>query len=142
MHDMEKQVWQRVRGQQETGAEAALKTQLQTAGELAEAYGYLLKNAGSRSRDLLRLLLEGEQTNMDCLKGIARLQRQTVSEKILPQSREPARKLLELCYHRSRRAAVDFLAQSAGGEFGEVYRAMADREGKHCVWLAQLLGMQ
>jgi hypothetical protein len=80
--------------------------------------------------------------NMDCLKGIARLQRQTVSEKILPQSREPARKLLELCYHRSRRAAVDFLAQSAGGEFGEVYRAMADREGKHCVWLAQLLGMQ
>ena len=140
MHDMEQRVWQRVRGTKEPDAGPEEKQLLLEAMEMAAVYGALLKNASEQSRELLLRLQEGERANIACLKGIARLRRQELPGKILPPGREPPQKMLERCYHRSRRAMLAFLAQSAVGEFGEVYRAMADREGRHCAWLAQLLG--
>ena len=138
---MEKRVWQRVLGAQEAAPEPEQKQLLLDAMEMAAAYGYLLKNTGEKTRALLRQLLEGEEANIACLKGIARLRRQELQGKVLPPPKEPARKILEKCYHRSRRASIAFMAQSVGGEFGEVYRSMANREGQHCLWLAQLMGM-
>lgn len=140
MNDKEQQVWQRVRGTKgpDTGPEQ--KQMLLDAMEMAAVYGYLLKNASDQSRELLLRLQEGERANIACLKGIARLRRQELPGKILPPDREPPQKMLERCYHRSRRAMLGFLAQSAVDEFGEVYRAMADREERHCAWLAQLMG--
>lgn len=141
MKDMEQRVWQRVRGTVERDTGPEQKQLLLEAMEMASVYGHLLKQASEQSRELLRQLQEGERANIACLKGIARLRRQELQGKPLPPVREPANKLLEKCYHRSRRAAMAFLAQSAGGEFGEVYRVMADRERSHCAWIAQLMGM-
>ena len=140
MKDMEARVWQRVRENREA-AVTSEQSQLPEAMEMAAVYGHLLKTAGEKSRELLRQLQAGEQANIACLKGIARLRRQELRGKVVTAPKEPPRKLLELCYHRSRRAAVNYMVQSTDGEFGAVYRAMADREERHCAILAQLMGI-
>ena len=64
MNDMERRVWQRVRGTAEPDTGPEQKQQLLDAMEMAAVYGYLLKNTSDQSRELLRQLREGERANI------------------------------------------------------------------------------
>ena len=139
---VEAQVWQRVMAKP-NGERLSedLKPLILSARELAAAYRQLAKTSSGRQRELLRKLHEREMANIACLKGIHMLSGGgAVKTNPLPAPNESAAKLLEKCYYRSCRALTEYTARSAGGEFGEVYRHMADRQREQCALVAELLG--
>ena len=129
MEDMEARVWQRVLGQQESPAED-LKPLILAAQEAAAVY----EGLG------LRQLLEEAQRILACLRGISALQGRRMVLKPMQVPKEPKQKALEKCYYRSRKAMLEYTARSAGPEFGEVFRALAEREKEQCLRIVQLLG--
>ena len=136
---MEQRVWQRVTEQTPAVVQDA-KPLLLAAREQAAVYDRLAKQMSGRNRSVLRKLQEKEGENIACLKGICALQGIPVKGNAMVTPREPARKALEKCFHRTRRAQTEYMARSIGGEFGEVYRALADRSREQCVLLAELMG--
>jgi len=136
----EQQVWQRVFSPAEQPG-SDLRSLRMGAMELAAAYRYLQGILPGKQRETVRQLQEGELANSAALKGVMQLSGQ--GEEILKiwnPSREPGGKLLERCYFKTRRAMVEYMGRSAEPEFGVVFRALADREGRHCLELVQLLG--
>ena len=101
------------------------------------AYSHLAKTGGEKIKGLLK----GETEILNILKGLSRLQGRPVRLKPQPAPKESTARLLEKCFHRSVRARREFLARSAGGEFGEVFRILADRAGEQCGRIAEVLGM-
>lgn len=140
MDDMETRVWQRVLGQPAEPQGEDVKPLLLAAQELAAVYGRLSRVMTGQNREMLRKLQEGEQENIACLKGISALQNRAVKLNAMQVPPEPAAKALEKCYHRTRRAMGEYMARSTGAEFGEVYRALADRARENCVLVAKVLG--
>lgn len=135
------QVWQRVFAQPLQPGREDLGPMLQEAMELAGAYRYLTGSLTGRSREQAQRLYEGEMEVIACLKGIGILSgRPEEVLKLWQPTKGPGKKLLEKCYHRSRRCMTEYMARSAEGEFGVVFRALADREGEHCAIIAGLLG--
>lgn len=139
--DAEQQVWQRVFARPGEEVRADQRGLLLAAMELAASYRYLAGVLTGKAREQAKQLYEGEKENLLCLKGIGILSgRKEEVLKIWNPPKEPAAKLLEKCYHRTRRCAMEYTARSAEVEFGIVFQKMADREGQHCVILAELLG--
>ncbi len=140
-HTGEGQIWQRVFSQPDPPQGLQLQELLLTSMELASAYRQLASTLTGRDRELAKQLWETEGANAACLKGIAQLsgQREEVL-KVWPGSREPVRKTLEQCYHRSRRCLIEYTARFAQGEFGVVFQHLAQREGENCEKIARLLG--
>ena len=137
----EQQVWQRVRASREEGTKNDLRQLQREAMELAAVYRLLASRMAGRQQELLTKLYQGERENGAALGGIAVLSRQGgESLKLWQPEKEEARRLLERCYHRTRRCMTEYLARSADGEFGVVYERMAKRAGEHCLMLARLLG--
>ncbi len=142
MDDLEERVWQRIAapGPCRQGAEDLIQLQHE-ALEMSEIYGRLRKNARGRSAQLLQRLQEGEQANAACLRGIGRI---LGSDPGKPGTGFPGQELprraLEKCYHRTRRARLEYTARSAEPEFGPVFHNLAEREAAHAVLLAELLG--
>ena len=141
--NVEQQVWQRVFAKPGEPVRGDLRGLLLAAMELAGAYRYLAGVLTGKARERVKQLYEGESANIACLKGIGILSgRGEEVLKIWNPSKEPAGKLLEKCYHRTRRCMVDYMARSAEAEFGVVFQKMGEREGRHCAFLAELLGMK
>ena len=139
--NMEAQVWQRVQaGKQEVPA-SGLRQMQREAMELAELYRGLASRTSGRQQELSRQLYRGEKSNALMLAGIGMLSGQREENvKLWQPGKEHSGKLLERCYHRTRRCMVEYLSRSADGEYGAVFRSMADREGEHCAMIAELLG--
>lgn len=138
----EQQVWQRVFARQEEVMENDLRGLLMGAMEQAAAYRYLAGVLTGKKAERAKRLYESQQAAVACLKGLVMLSgRPGAMPKGAGPSKEPAGKLLEKCYHRSRRAMAEYLSRSAEPEFGQVFRALADREGVRCVLIAEVLGM-
>ena len=109
--------------------------------ELAAIYRGLLPRMTGWQRELTVKLHQGERANAAALTGIGILSRQDGEQlKLWQPGNEDPKKLLQRCYHRSRRCMTEYLARSADGEFGVVFDAMAKREGAHCVLIAEILG--
>lgn len=142
MEELEQRVWQRVLAQQGPEMERMdLRPMMLEALETAETYRRLMAKAAGREKEILRRLYEGEMANISCLKGMSALSGTPVEKlKPLPGSKEPGRKGLERCYHRSRRALTEYTARSAESEFGVVFHRMAERERDLCGMVAELLG--
>ena len=139
--NIEQQVWQRVRGANEPSPGNDLRQMQREAMELAAAYRALVAQFTGRQQEQTRQLYLGEKSNAQMLSGIAMLSRQQGEAlKLWQPGKEPAGKLLERCYHRTRRCMTEYLARSADAEYGAVFRIMADREGEHCARIAELLG--
>lgn len=137
----EQQVWERVFAQKEEPARQELRQLRMAAAELASAYRYLTGIMTGKERTRAAALYQEQLETAACLKGIGILSGQGEEVlKLWKPSKEPARKMLEKCYHRSRRCMVEYMARSAEGEFGTVFRHLADREGAHCTILAGMLG--
>lgn len=139
---MEERVWQRVMGRPgEAQGSDDLRPLLQTALELAAVYRRLHRDAAGKNRELLIRLHEGEMANAACMKGMMLLRgSQPGKGNVLPSAGEPWARALEKCYHRTRRQLVEYTARSAGAEFGEVFRHMADREQELGALVVELLG--
>ena len=138
---LEAQVWQRVRASAEEPPRNDLRQMQREAMELAAAYRTLVAQFTGRQQEQARRLYLGEKANAQALAGIGILSRQEgEAVKLWQPGKEPARKVLERCYHRTRRCMTEYLSRSADGEYGAVFRNMADREGEHCAVIAELLG--
>ena len=134
-------VWQRVLSNREEGPRSDLQQLQREAMELAGAYRALAGRTTGSAQELLRKLHQGEQENAAALAGVLMLSRQHGEHlKLWQPGKEDPRKLLERCYHRSRRCAVEYMARSADSEFGCVFEQLAKREQTHCCLIAQVLG--
>ena len=139
--NMEQRVWQRVRAAGEEAPRSDLRQLQREAMELAAVYRGLMPQLAGRQQEQARQLYLGEKANAQKLAGIGVLSRNPgEAVKLWQPGKEAPGKVLERCYHRTRRCMVEYLARSADGEFGCVFRAMADREGEHCAVIAELLG--
>lgn len=137
----EQEVWQRVFAPPRNSAGEDLRRLQLEAMELAAAYRHLSGTMAGRSREKVRGLYRGAKDNVACLQGLGRLSGAGSGKtKTMPVPNMAAEKLLELCYHKTRRTMTEYTARSMEPEFGEVFRKMAQREGEHCVVLAELLG--
>ena len=137
----EGQVWQRVRSAAEEAPRNDLRQLQREAMELAAVYRGLVAQLAGRQQEHARRLYLGEKANAHTLAGIGRLSRQQGEAlKLWQPGKEQPGKLLERCYHRTRRCMTEYMARSAEGEFGSVFQSMAEREREHCAMIAELLG--
>ena len=137
----EQQVWQRVRSAAQEPPRNDLRQLQREAMELAASYRGLVSQLTGRQQEQARRLYLGEKANGQTLAGIGALSRQQGEAlKLWQPGKEPARKVLEKSYHRTRRCMTEYLARSADGEFGVVFQKLADREGEHCGLIVELLG--
>ena len=139
--DMTQQVWQRVLASREEGTKQDLRQLQREAMELASVYRAVSSRMTGKQQELAKRLYAGERANGAALAGIGVLSRQSGEQlKLWQPGKEETQKLLERCYHRTRRCMTEYLARSADGEFGVVFEKLAKQEGEHCAILAQLLG--
>ena len=126
----EQQVWQRVRASREESPKNDLRQLQREAMELAAVYRGLSRLFSGTAREQLLRLHMGEKSNGAALAGIGILSRQGgESLKLWQPGKEEPKRLLERCYHRTRRCMTEYLARSAEGEFGVVFEKLARREG-------------
>ena len=139
--NVEQQVWRRVQSCRETLPQNDLRQLQREAMELATVYRGLSGQLAGRQRERIMKLYLGEKSNGAALAGIGRLLRQGEEAlKVWQPGREDPIRILERCYHRTRRCMTEYAARSAEGEFGVVFEKLARREGDHCALLAELLG--
>ena len=137
----EQQVWQRVRANRETPSWNDLRQLQRETMELAAVYQAAASRLSGRPQALAKQLYAGEKANAAALAGIGKLSRMEGEHiKLWQPGKEEIFKMLEKCYHRSRRCMTEYLARSADGEFGVVFEKLAKREGEHCEILAELIG--
>lgn len=137
----EQQIWQRVRANREESVKYDLRQLRREAMELAAVYRGLLSRLTGRQREQAARLHQGEQANAAALAGIGILSHQNREQlKIWQLGKEEPQKLLERCYHRTRRCMMEYMARSAESEFGVVFEKLAKREGEQCSIIAELLG--
>ena len=139
VNEMEQQVWQRVMGPKQA-ENRELKQLAMEAQEAVGEYRHLLRSRVESQRELGRQLMNAEQENLSCLKGLHYLQ--TGSAMKLPMTNGGSCDVKKMVrrYHVSRRTLAEYMARSAEAEWGCVYQAMAKRQEKQCDRLAQLLG--
>lgn len=139
----QQQVWQRVFARPVEAQGDDLRKLLMAAMEQAAGYRSLMGVLTGRSKERAKGLYEGQLSTISCLKGIGVLSGKGEEVlKIWDPAREPVKKLLEKSYHRSRRAMIEYTSRSADTEFGVVFQRLAEREGKQCTLIAELLGMK
>lgn len=137
----EQAVWQRVFARQEEAQGTQLRDLQRTAQELASGYRTLAGTLTGRGKELARELYEGESRIFASLRGLGILS--GGGEEVLKTwnpARESPRKLLEKCYHRTRRCQIEYMARSAEGEWGVVFQILADRAREQCARITELLG--
>lgn len=139
---LEGQVWQRVLApiREESGED--LRPLLYEAMVLVGAYRHLVGTVSPQGTELARSLHLGALANASCLRGMCRI------SGIDPGRMQPVEsprmaplRLLETCYHRTRRCMTEYTARSVQPEFGAAFRVMADREAQHAALVLQLLGI-
>ena len=138
---VEGQVWQRVRAGAEETAKSDLRQLQREAMELAAVYRNLVAQLTGRQQEQARRLYLGEKANAHAIAGVGCLSWDEEEPiKIWQPARDNPGKILERCYHRTRRCVTEYLARSAEGEYGVVFKALAAREEEHCARIAELLG--
>ena len=138
----EQQIWERVLKGQEEQPRSDLRQLQLAAMELAGIYRHLAGTLAGRQREMAKELYEGEMETARCLKGASILAgRKEDVLTIWTPAKEPARKLLEKCYHQTRRCLVDYTARSAEPELGAIFQQLAKKAAQRCARIAQLLGM-
>lgn len=137
----EEQVWQRVRACREEAPKNDLRQLQREAMDLAAVYRNLTSQLTGKPQEQVRQLSAGEKANAASLAGIGKLSRMGGENlKLWQPGKEEPQKVLERCYHRTRRCMTEYLARSAEGEFGMVFARMARREEEHCCLIAELIG--
>ena len=140
--DVEREVWQRVLGQQEPPRSSLRPMELE-AMEAAAVYRKLAGQSSGKRREQFWHLHNMQTEILACLRGIGRLSGSAggkAAQIAVPE--EPAAKALEKRYHCARRAVTEYTARTVDGDFGIVFQHLADLSREECVLLARLLGEQ
>ncbi len=140
MEQAQRQIWQRVLARPDRDDPSPLGQLAYLSRESAGVYRGLLQEARGTQRRLLQQLLEGEEENQACLRGLGKLQGITVPEKAHGIPRQLGWKDLRQCADRTYCLLQEYTARSAMGASGAVFRQMAARQEKCCALLAALLG--
>lgn len=135
-------VWQRVQNREAPEPlrpdPAAL---IRDAGELAAMYQALGRLLPGQDGDRLRQLGRECRGCADCLRGLSAIRGGNPGgERGKAVSARQARPLLEGCYHRERKLLEALVRQTADPEWGQVYRCLAEKCGKRCVTVLEVLG--
>lgn len=142
---MERRVWQRVQSRQEP-AEQSLSPQdklkpwvLVAQENTAVLRALQLQLIGKQWEGLRRL--EGDSGRMVyTLRGLCQLLGEPVRLSPVPTPKEPPRRALEKCFHRTRRLREEMLRRGAAGEYGIVFANLAQSCGELCTAFAEMLG--
>lgn len=136
----ELQVWQRVSGGCEPVGQD-LRPLLLMAWESAAVYRHLLPMLTGKQRVRMKDLHERALQSVDMLKGIQRMSGSPEGKlSDLPIPREPARRLLEKSFYRSRNLVLEYTARSLETEYAMVYQTLAERERQTAAAISALIG--
>lgn len=135
----EVKIWQRVRGENPgiTDGLPAL-----AAGALGQAalYGAMARRSQGQMRQILLQLQSRELSSARCLKGIFRLiTGQSLSVATVPPGQDAPEIALRRSYGRSLKALKAYEARADHGEYGAVFRLMADGQRESCLKIAELV---
>lgn len=138
-------VWERVLKREDLTPLEPRKTDLTplvlSAQELAGLYHAAARQLGGKEGELVRGLLRQQKGMVACLKGICQISGGRVPKfPGFTPPREPARRLLESCYHRERRLLGELSRHVSDPEFGQVFRSLAEGAGKRCLTVLEILG--
>lgn len=142
--DLQKRVWQRVQSREAPIPMAPpmdnLKILILTVQENAAAYQSIARQTGHPNKDRLMALYRESRQCIARLKGICCLRGETVAVPQLPGTKEPARRVLEKCYHRERTLRTEWERRFSDPEHGVVFQGLARQAGEHCMQIAEILG--
>lgn len=141
MEFAEQQVWNRVFCSQDREAAPPMGQLAFLCRESAAVYRDLLSGAGGARRRILQQLLQGEEENLACLRGLGMLQGIAVADRKIAGPGREKREPLRGCWDRSLYLLGEYTARSALGGSGPVFRQMAARQERSCALLAELLGL-
>ena len=138
----EAQVWQRVRGpQQSVDPRDGLQELIAREWEVAGICLQLSRRFSGKQGALLRQLYEKEQGHVACLKGIYTLitgQRPQVRGASAAGGLAEAE--LRRCYGKQMQNLAEYERRSSHPEYGHIFRSLAQQEREHCHLLLEVLG--
>ena len=139
----EAEVWRRVMSQPKQIPVGELESLQRESAALAAIYRWAGGRLNGKKQQLARRLLEQELSIGACLRGIGRLSGEPLeSVSVWEPGNRGGRGILEGCFAREHRCQSEYTARSLDGQFGEVYRILAERAGRQCALLAELLGWE
>lgn len=137
----EVKIWRRIRGEDPDIIDG-LPALAASALSQAALYGAMARRSQGQIRQLLQQLQSRELSNARCIKGIYRLvSGQSLSAATVPPSQEATEIALRRSYGRSLKALNAYEARSDHGEYGAVFRLMADGQRESCLKIAELVAL-
>ena len=135
---LEKRVWQRVCGNQNSPNIPGLSAAEQ---DLSAVYFALSRMAQGNQKNLLRQLYQKERSHSRCLWGISRLQDGPKGRKEapLPVIDRPETALRK-CYALTLKAMQAYSQLESAPEYGHIFQALYREEVENCRLLLELLG--
>lgn len=137
----EVKIWRRVRGEAPdiTDGLPALAASALTQAAL---YGAMARRYQGQTRHILLQLQSRELSNARCLKGIFRLiTGQSLSAAAVPPSQDASEIALRRSYGRSLKSLKAYETKMDHGEYGAVFRLLADRQREICFKIAELVAL-
>lgn len=138
-------VWDRVQKREDLSPLEHRKTDLTplvlSAQELAGCYHSAARQIPGKDGERVRALLRQQKGMAACLKGICQMSGGRIPKfPSVTMPKEPARRLLEKCYHRERRLLGELSKHVSDPEFGQVFRSLAEGAGQRCLTVLEILG--
>lgn len=140
---MERRVWQRVQSRQEIAPQPrqdSLKPWILVAQETTAVLRALQLQLIGKQWDGLRQLERDSARMVHTLRGISAMEGQIVRLNPIPTPKEPPRRALEKCFHRTRRLQEELEKRSAAGDYAPVFRVLTNRCADLCTALAEMIG--
>ncbi len=145
--EMAKRVWDRV---QATPKEQpvlpmqhtdTLQSLIVEEWQQAQCYDGLSRKLAGRHKTVMQELYREKKAQIACLKGICTMCSGTAANirAVQPVMGETS-KMLRQCYSRQLRCLARYEAAANDGEYGPVYKGMADQNRRHCRILLEILG--
>lgn len=138
--ELEKRVWQRVRGQ-----EQALPLQSLAAAEKSGAGMYLMlsRMMQGRQKELLRQLYHREQNHSRLLNGISILRDgKALTARPIPPEGQRVEHILRRCYAGCLKARQEYEKYMTDPEYGAIFARMAREEQENGAMILEILGFQ
>lgn len=136
MEDMETRVWQRVAGKPQMDLLALARL----SREQAAALGRLGSASSGQRRNVLRGLSAQAVFAARVVEGAAILQGERPPAETGTYAEAASRRALALACRRSRTLWEAYSARAGSGEYGQVFRYLADREAQAGAELLAILG--
>ena len=137
--ELEKRVWQRVRGQEQQ----PISLQALAAAEKTSAGMYLMlsRMMQGRQKELLRQLYHREQNHSRLLNGISILRDgKALTARPVPAEGQRIENILRRCYAGCLKAQREYEKYITDPEYGPIFARMAREEQENGAMILEILG--